>query len=180
VISNLPDELMRRVQLGDHDAFSLLYDLLAPSVFGVVRRVVRDTAISEEVFQEVFVEIWRTAGRFDASRASVVAWAVTMARRRAIDRVRKEQSQRNRVDALAREPVLDSVQPDEATIASLDSARMSTALAQLPHDQREAIQLAFIDGHAHGAVAEILGIPLGTVKGRIRSGLRRLRATIGE
>lgn len=171
-----PTALMERVQHGDRAAFSDLYDALAPQVFGVIKRVLRDPAMSEEVTQEVFVEVWTTAARFDSSRAKVSTWVITMARRRAVDRVRREQSQRNRLAELQQQPIDTPVQPDAIVASSLDSAAVSSALGQLPADQRDVIQLAFIDGLAHGAIAERLGIPLGTVKGRIRGGLKRLRS----
>ena len=179
-VTHDPNLLMERVQRGDHDAFALLYDAVAPVVLGVITRVLRDPAMSEEVAQEVFVEAWRSANRFDPTRASVSTWIVTIARRRAVDRVRHEQSQRNRLDDLGRQPerVGDSV--DDSVVSSLDRERVARALALLPPDQREVIELAFIDGHAHGTIAERLDLPLGTVKGRIRGGLKRLRGIIGD
>jgi len=175
-----PSELLERVQRGDRGAFSELYDALAPLVFGAVKRVLRDPAMSEEVAQEVFVEIWKTADRFDASRASASTWAVTMARRRAVDRVRHEQSQRNRIDSLRQQPADTVTDPAAAVVSSLDTKRVEAALGQLPEDQREVITLAFLEGLPHAAIAERLGLPLGTVKGRARGGLRRLRSLIGE
>jgi len=172
--------LMLRVQQGDQRAFADLYDEISPIVFGVVKRVLRDPSMSEEVTQEVFVEIWKTCTRFDPERASVPTWAATMARRRAVDRVRREQSQRNRIDELAQQPLAHDERPDDTVVASLDAERIERAMASLPDDQREVIRLAFIDGHAHGAIAEILDIPLGTVKGRVRGGLKRMRSTIGD
>lgn len=175
-----PSILLQRVQTGDRSAFSELYDALAPVVFGVVKRVLRDPAMSEEVTQEVFLEIWKTADRFDPERAKASTWAVTLARRRAVDRVRHEQSQRNRVEALSHQPTGASVDLEDTVVSSLDTERVTRALAQLPDDQREVITLAFLNGLAHGAIAEQLDLPLGTVKGRVRGGLRRLRDLIGE
>ena len=172
--------LMERVQLGDEAAFAMLYDELAASVFGVIKRVLRDSAMSEEVAQEVFVELWRTATRFDASQANVQTWALTIARRRAVDRVRTEQSQRNRTAALAMEPADTVPETDATVVASLELSRLLKAMASLPLDQRTVIELAFLHGHSHGAIADRLGLPLGTVKGRVRGGLQRLRGTLGE
>jgi RNA polymerase sigma-70 factor (ECF subfamily) len=166
-----------RVQQGDQGAFAELYDAIAPAVFGAVKRVLRDPAMSEEVTQEVFVELWTSAARFDPSRGNVSSWALTIARRRAIDRVRSEQAQRNRLDRVAT-PVADAA-IDDVVVASLDAAAVSRALADLPPDQRQVIHLAFIDGHSHADIAERLGLPLGTVKGRVRGGLQRLSATLG-
>ncbi len=175
-----PSELLERVQSGDRAAFDELYDVLAPLVYGAIKRVLRDPAMSEEVAQEVFVEIWKKADRFDPSRASAATWAITIARRRAVDRVRHEQSQRNRVEALSLQPTSAVSDPQNSVVAMLDVERVERALAQLPDDQREVITLAFIEGFAHGAIAERLDLPLGTVKGRARGGLKRLRTLIGE
>lgn len=180
VIAEDPNVLIERVQHGEQAAFAELYDVLAPVVYGAVLRVLRDRAMSEEVTQEVFVELWRTAERFDPSRASVSTWAVTIARRRAVDRVRREQSQRNRIDTLARQPADDEWAPDDTVVASLDAERVTRAIAQLPDEQQVAIRLAFLDGHAHATIAEMLDLPLGTVKGRVRGGLKRMRALMGE
>ena len=173
-----PNTLMERVQRGDRAAFSDLYDALAPQVFGVIKRVLRDPAMSEEVTQEVFVEMWSTAARFDAGRASVGTWAITMARRRAVDRVRREQSQRNRMAELQQQPAEVPQEPDAIVASSLEATAVSAAVAQLPTDQRHVIELAFIEGLTHGAIAERLGLPLGTVKGRVRGGLKRLRSIV--
>ena len=172
--------LAERVAGGDREAFARLYDELAPTLFGVVTRVLRDPAMSEEVTQEVFVEIWSSIEKFDATRASVSTWAVTIARRRAIDRVRREQSQRNRIEALGAQRIDADDALDDEVVATDDAQRVRLAVAALPDDQREVIRLAFIEGHAHGAIAEHLGIPLGTVKGRVRGGLKRLRGQLEE
>jgi RNA polymerase sigma-70 factor (ECF subfamily) len=181
IVSPRPDlmSLMQLVQAGDDVAFATLYDQLAGAVFGTVKRVLRDPAMSEEVTQEVFVELWRTAARFDPERASVSTWAITIARRRAVDRVRREQSQRDRIErsATQRPPVEDA--PDDAVVASLESERVSRALAELPEEQRIVIQMAFIDGDSHGEIAERLDLPLGTVKGRVRLGLKKLGGRLG-
>ena len=172
--------LVERVVDGDRSAFAVLYDELAPTLFAVVKRVLRDPAMSEEVTQEVFVELWTSVANFDATRASVSTWAVTIARRRAVDRVRHEQSQRNRIDALkGRRP--DTVADiDDGVVASEEARRVRAAIATLPQDQREVIRLAFVEGYAHGAIAERLDIPLGTVKGRVRGGLKRLRGELED
>lgn len=170
------DEAMALVQEGDRSAFATLYDALAAQLFGAVRRVLRDPAMSEEVTQEVFLEIWRTAPRFDPARSSVSTWAITIARRRAVDRVRHEQSRRDRTErhaAQADPSHEDSL--DETVVSSDEAERVHTALAALPPPQRDVIRLAFLEGHAHGEIARRLDLPLGTVKGRVRGGLRRLR-----
>jgi RNA polymerase sigma-70 factor, ECF subfamily len=171
--------LIELVQRGDQAAFAEIYDAVAPMVFSTVSRVLRDPAMSEEVTQEVFVEVWTHAARFDPEKASVSTWAVTIARRRAIDRVRKEQSQRDRVEQLAqRRPEVASL-TDDAAVSRIEGPRVDRALADLPPDQREIIELAFIEGLSHSTIAERLGLPLGTVKGRVRGGLQRLSSALG-
>ncbi len=168
------------VRRGDHAAFGRLYDALAPLVFGVVKRVVRDPAMSEEVTQEVFSEIWTTATRFDESRASVAGWATMIARRRAIDRVRSEQSHRNRVDAVVNDRPEAAPMP-EAIVTDRDEAvQVHAAIAGLPAEQREVVTMAFIEGCTHQEISDRLGVPLGTVKGRARLALKRLRVALGD
>lgn len=181
IVSPGPDlvSLMHRVQGGDETAFASLYDELAGAVFGAVRRVLRDPAMSEEVSQEVFVELWRTAARFDPERASVSTWAITIARRRAVDRVRREQSQRDRIERSATQRAPEVGSPDDAVVASMESERVGRALAELPDEQRVVIEMAFLDGDSHGEIAERLGLPLGTVKGRVRLGLKKLAGRLG-
>jgi RNA polymerase sigma-70 factor (ECF subfamily) len=171
--------LLRRAGRGDQDAFASLYDELAPLVHGVVLRVVRDPAQSDEVTQEVFVELWRLATRFDETRGSVKSWAATVAHRRAIDRVRSEQSARDRV---ARE--VSNVVPDHDSVVdevetTLDQARVRRALGRLTGLQREAVELAYFGGHTYREVAVLLDVAEGTVKTRIRDGMIRLRDELG-
>lgn len=181
IVSPGPDLmlLMDRVQHGDDAAFAELYDQLSAVVFGTVKRVLRDPAMSEEVTQEVFVELWRTAARFDSTRASVSTWAVTMARRRAVDRVRREQSQRDRIERAGRRRPDDVAGADDTVIASLDAQRVERAMAELPDDQRQVLEMAFIDGDSHATIAQLLDLPLGTVKGRVRGGLKKLGGRLG-
>jgi RNA polymerase sigma-70 factor, ECF subfamily len=174
------DDAFVRVQQGDQAAFAVFYDLLSARVFGAISRVLRDPAMSEEVAQEVFVELWRTAARFDAQRGNVTAWAITIARRRAVDRVRREQSQRNRIDELGEQRVTPDDGPADEVVSSMEVTRVRAAVATLPDDQREVIELSFIDGIAHTDIADRLGLPLGTVKGRVRGGLRKLRGQLGS
>lgn len=174
------ESLLQRVARGDRDAFERLFDRLSSVVYGTIRRVLRDPAQSEEVAQEVFVEIWRSAAKFDADRGGATTWVVTMAHRRAVDRVRSEQAATNRDQKVA---LLDQQRPydsvSEAVEQSLDRERVVRALAALTHLQREAVTLAFYGGHTHTQVAELLDVPLGTVKTRIRDGLIRLRDALG-
>jgi RNA polymerase sigma-70 factor (ECF subfamily) len=171
--------LLVRAGRGDQGAFAELFDQLSPMVHGVVRKVVRDPAISDEVTQEVFVELWRLAARFDGTKGSARSWASTLAHRRAIDRVRSEQSSRNRQDRDAAQTATPHDSVASEVEASLDQARVRRALAQLSELQREAVELAYFGGHTYREVAVLLGVAEGTVKSRIRDGLIRLRDELG-
>jgi RNA polymerase sigma-70 factor, ECF subfamily len=173
-------DLMTLVQQGDRDAFAALYDALAPLVLGTAVRVLRDGALAEDVTQEVFVEVWSTAPRFDPARGSVTTWVTTIARRRAVDRVRREESQRQRIVTLATRRPDEAPMPSDTVIESIEARRVQRALLLLPPDQRQVVQLAFLDGHSHSAIAAKLSLPLGTVKSRVRGGLQRLASTLKE
>lgn len=173
--------LMVRTSRGDENAFGLLYDRLAPLVFGIVQRVVRDPSISEEVSQEVFVELWRIAPRFEPDRGSVEGWAATVAHRKAVDRVRSEQSRRDREDREHLQGVAaasDSI--GESLERASDRAKVEQALSELTEAQREAVKLAYFGGHTYRQVAILLDLPEGTVKTRIRDGMSKLRDMIGD
>jgi RNA polymerase sigma-70 factor (ECF subfamily) len=174
-----PNDLLGRVARGDEDAFDRLYDLLAPQVFGLVRRLLRDPAQAEEVTQEVFVELWRTATRYDPARGSVHSWALTLAHRRAVDRVRSEQasSDRERRAAGGEIPPYDEVV--EQVTASLEHEQVRQCLSTLTALQREAVTLAYYRGYTYREVAELLDANLATVKTRMRDGLVRLRDCLG-
>lgn len=170
------DELLGRVARGDEAAFAAFHDLVVDRVFGVVRSVLRDPARSEETTQEVMVELWRTASRYDRSRGSATTWAVTVAHRRAVDRVRSEEASRRRDDRTAREAATATpADPASVVVDRLDRERVVRALGELTAPQRESIELAYFGGHSHREVAALLDLPLGTVKTRIRDGLVRLR-----
>lgn len=174
------DELVRRVAVGDQVAFSELYDGIAPRLLGLIKRVLIDHAQSEEVAQEVFLEIWQTATRFDRSKGSALSWMFTMAHRRAIDRVRSAQSGRDRdvkIGIRDTPAAYDSV--SESVEVKMESERVKVAMASLTDLQRQAVTLAYYDGYTQTEVAEMLSIPLGTVKTRIRDGMIRLRDELG-
>ncbi|CAN5804181.1 ECF RNA polymerase sigma factor SigK [soil metagenome] len=171
--------LMALVAKGDMPAFEALYDQMGPQVFGVVRRVLRDPAQSEEVSQDVLVEVWRTAPRFDRSKGTARGWILTMAHRRAVDRIRSEQASRDREDRVGRQ---DVDRPFDRVAAEVEHrferAQVHDALNELTEVQREAIEMAYYGGHTYREVAALLHTPLGTVKTRMRDGLIRLRDTL--
>jgi RNA polymerase sigma-70 factor (ECF subfamily) len=172
--------LLRRCGRGDEAAFAELYDLTAPRVFGMVLRVMRDRTQSEEVTQEVFLEIWRTASRFDADRGSAVSWLLTIAHRRSVDRVRSAEASSARDTTYHHQthaPPHDATA--EAAHSSLEGRRVRQAMQSLTEVQREALELAYFGGYTHTEVAAMLDLPLGTAKTRIRDGLIRLRDTMG-
>jgi RNA polymerase sigma-70 factor (ECF subfamily) len=174
------DELMGRVALGDQGAFGSLYDALAPLVHGLVLRVVRDPAQSEEVTQEVFLEVWQQAKRFDADRGRARAWITVMAHRRAVDRVRAAQAAADRDLREGLKDFQESYDDVEHQVeVALESERVHRALESLTDIQRQAIRLAYYGGYTYGEVADALGLPLGTVKTRIRDGMIRLRDVLG-
>ena len=173
-----PDELLRLVARGDEAAFGRLYDLLSARVYGLVLRVLRDPAQAKEVAQEVLVEVWRTAARYDPARGSATAWACTIAHRRAVDRVRAEQASTARERRVATEEVpYDDVV--EAATARLERQQVRRCLQGLTDLQREAITLAYYRGYSYREVADLLGAGLPTVKTRMRDGLIRLRDCLG-
>jgi len=173
-------ELMQLTSRGDQDAFAELYDHLAGPVYGLIRRVLRDPAQSQEVAQEVMVEVWRQATRFDAAKGSVKGYVMTVAHRRAIDRVRSAQSATDREMRVGRSAVeRDYDQVSEAVEHRMEVQQVRRALGVLTNLQREAVQLAYYGGYTHREVSDLLGVPLGTVKTRLRDGLIRLRDEMG-
>ncbi len=172
------DKLLTLVARGDQGAFETLYERLARPAYGLVRKVLRDPAQSEEVVQEVLLEVWRTAARFDPGRGGAATWVLTIAHRRAVDRVRSEtasaeREQRTPHGSAPADTVADSVE------ASLDAADLRRCLDGLSDVQRESITLAYYGGYTYPEVAKLLEVALGTIKSRIRDGLNRLRDCLG-
>jgi RNA polymerase sigma-70 factor, ECF subfamily len=167
-----------QVARGDAAAFEAVYTRVAGSVYGIVRRVVRDPAQSEEVTQDVLLEVWRAASKFDASRGSATAWVMMLAHRRAVDRVRSVQKESERERRTATSDIAyDEVA--EAVESSLERERVRRCLGSLTELQRESVTLAYYGGYTYGQVAALLGVPTGTVKTRMRDALIRLRDCLG-
>ncbi|WP_427018790.1 ECF RNA polymerase sigma factor SigK [Pseudarthrobacter sp. P1] len=174
------EDLIRLVALGDEAAFEALYDAVSPRVFGLVRRIVRDPAQSQEVAQEIFVDVWQQAARFDADRGRAISWILVIAHRRAVDRVRASQASTERDLRQGIKEFQESYDDVEDTVeAMLESERVHKALESLTPAQQEAIRLAYYGGYTHQEVADLLKVPVGTVKTRIRDGMIRLRDRLG-
>jgi RNA polymerase sigma-70 factor (ECF subfamily) len=174
------EDLLSMVASGDKRAFSELYDQMAPRVFGLVRRVLVDEAQSEEVTQEIFLEIWQSASRYSPAKGSAVTWILTMSHRRAVDRIRASQAGRDRdLKVGIRDYDREFDQVSETVEISIENERVKVAMMQLTELQRQAISLAFYQGYTHSEVATILHIPIGTVKTRLRDGMIRLRDAMG-
>jgi RNA polymerase sigma-70 factor (ECF subfamily) len=171
---------MTQVAGGDEQAFAELYRRVAPAVFGLVGKVVRNPALSEEVTQEVFVELWRGASRFDPGRGTARSWIMTRAHRRAVDRVRSAERAARRDDLAGRR---DQGRPydevAEQVETGLEHEHVRRSLDALTELQRQAVVLAYYGGHTQREIAELLEVPVGTVKTRLRDGLIRLRDHLG-
>ena len=174
------EDLLGRVAQGDQQAFADLYDRTASRVFGLVKRLLRDHAQSEEVTQEIFLEIWQTATRYDPGKGGAMSWMLTMTHRRAVDRVRASQSSRDRDTRIGIRdfaPEFDSVA--ENVEIQIESERVKEAMKRLTELQRQAVSLAYFGGYSHNEVSQMLKVPIGTVKTRLRDGMIRLRDELG-
>ena len=174
------DQLLACVAQGDQAAFAALYDQIAPRVLGLVRRLLRDHAQSEEVTQEIFLEIWQTATRYDSNKGGASTWIMTMAHRRAVDRVRASQASRDRDTKIGirdYDAQYDNV--SETVQTRVEHERVEKAMLRLTELQRQAVSLAYYGGYSHSEVATLLSVPIGTVKTRLRDGMIRLRDELG-
>lgn len=173
-------ELLERVASGDRSAFSRLYDMLSPRAFGLILRVLVDRSQSEEVLQEVFLEVWQSAGRFAPNKGQGRSWVLTIAHRRAVDRVRASQASTDRdyrVGIRDTEVAHDTVA--EEVQMRIEGEGVAKALDVLPEAQREAIVLSYFGGYSQSEIAAMTSTPLGTIKTRMRDGLSRLRTEMG-
>ena len=167
---------------GDHPALATCYDLIGPAVFSLAVRMLRDRAAAEDVSQDIFVQVWRQAGNFDATRGSPEAWIMMIARTRILDRLRSRSS------GTILKPVGDHLPdspdaedwPEDMAITREHASTVRHALAELPTDQKQAIELAFFDGLTHVEISEQINVPLGTIKTRIRLGLLKIKDRIGH
>ena len=168
------DDLVRRIARGDSAAFEDLYDELSPAVHGLARRVVRDPARAEDVTQEVFLEVWRKATRFDEGRGKARTWVMTIAHRRAVDAVRRSEAQK-RQDHHGAPDEISHDEPADTLITAEEHGAVRDCLDTLTELQLESVRLAYYNGYTYGEVATLLDKPLPTIKTRMRDGLIRLR-----
>jgi RNA polymerase sigma-70 factor, ECF subfamily len=178
-LAHLSDEaLVALVARSDEVALGELYDRFGRVAYGLARRILRDDALAEDAVQEGFLAVWRSAGRFMPERSKASTWLLTLVHRRAVDLVRREE--RRRAEALdEREHAADAAS-DEAVWLRYERERVQAALARLPDQQREAIELAYYGGFTQSELSERLGQPLGTIKSRMFTGLGRLRELLTE
>jgi RNA polymerase sigma-70 factor (ECF subfamily) len=174
------ETLLGMIAEGDEGAFGDLYDEIAPRVLGLIRRLLIDHAQSEEVTQEVFLAIWQNAAKYEESKGGAVTWILTMAHRRAVDRIRSSQSGRDRdvkIGIRDFQSGYDNV--SETVEIKIEHERVKQAMSQLTELQRQAVSLAYYGGYSHSEVSEMLSVPIGTVKTRLRDGMIRLRDELG-
>jgi RNA polymerase sigma-70 factor (ECF subfamily) len=167
-------DLLRRVAQGDEGALGALYDRFGAMVYALAYRIVGQQVDAEEVAMETFAQVWRDAGKFDASRGSVAAWLCVIARSRALDLIRSHSRRQRLNDSVAREPVESAASAPDILHEERRQA-VGAALAELPATQREAIELAYYEGLSQSEIAERLQQPLGTIKTRMRTGMLTLR-----
>jgi RNA polymerase sigma-70 factor (ECF subfamily) len=171
--------LLRRVSGGDSKAFAELFDRVSPLALGVLVRLLGQRSSAEEVLQEVFLQVWTSAGSYRESLGSPCAWILGIARYRGIDRLRQRQARARREELACRREEDEVVTPDWAESVDRGS-RVKRALNTLPAEQRACIELAFFEDLSHAEIAARLAAPLGTVKSRLQLGMRRLRLALGD
>jgi RNA polymerase sigma-70 factor (ECF subfamily) len=167
--------LLARIGQKDEDALSALYDRYSGLVFSEAKRILHDTGAAEEILQDLFYQVWRTAERFDPARGSLAGWLVVAARNRAISKLRRKSGKTEEVDEKGVSLKVD-VESRAAQSLLLDKVR--TVMGNLPENQREALECAYFEGMSHTEIAEKTGQPLGTVKTRIRSAMEALKKVL--
>jgi RNA polymerase sigma-70 factor (ECF subfamily) len=172
--------LVERMAVGDTDALSRLYDETSGVLFGLTQRILRNSHDAEEALLDAYSRAWRLAGKYSRERGSVLSWLMTMARSIAIDRLRAAKPEGEDLESVSARYVSGGVNPQVDAEQGEQQKRIQSALAQLPEEQRKAIELAFYEGLTHSELAERLGLPLGTVKTRLRLGMGRLRQLLGD
>jgi RNA polymerase sigma factor (sigma-70 family) len=178
-LAHLSDEaLVLLAARSEESALAELYDRYGRTAYGLALRILRDPALAEDAVQEAFLAVWRTASRFVPEKAKASTWILTLAHRRAVDIVRREE--RRRADTLDRAPEPSVEGVDEDAFLRLQRERVQTTLRELPDTQREAIELAYYGGLSQSELAERLGQPLGTIKSRMFTGLARMRELLEE
>jgi RNA polymerase sigma factor (sigma-70 family) len=176
-------EVMRRIREGDRSAVDELYERFRRPAFVLARRILGDDALAEDVLQEVFLSVWRDPAAFDRGRGSVASWLLAVVHHKAVDAVRREESQRRRQvmaeDELALDAPMATRDVEEEAWSRVVADQVRTALGVLSASQREALTLAYYGGYTQREVAALTGTPLGTVKTRMLAGMRRLRQELG-
>ena len=176
-------DLLRRVRAGDRSAVDELYDRYSRAAFALARRILADAVLAEDVVQDVFLNVWRDPGGFDATRGSFTSWLLAMVHHKAVDAVRREEPHRRRrtraEDDLALATPTSSRDVEDEAWSRVVSERVRSALSALPAAQREALTLAYYGGYTQREVAALTSTPLGTVKTRMLAGMRRLREELG-
>jgi RNA polymerase sigma-70 factor (ECF subfamily) len=177
------EELMPLIGTKDPEAFAVFYDRHGGAAFSLAYRIVGDRSAAEDVTQEAFISIWRSGARYDPARGSVRSWMLGITRNRAIDFLRSRAGRAPKLDfdddtALEQRPAPERT--EEEALRRETSSELRGAMGELPGEQSEVIELAYFGGFSHSEIAEILGLPLGTVKGRMRLGLEKIRGEMAE
>jgi RNA polymerase sigma-70 factor, ECF subfamily len=177
------EDLMPRIASRDPEAFEVFYDRHGGAAYSLAYRIVGERSTAEDVTQEAFISIWRSGARYDRARGSVRAWTLGIVRNRAIDALRRNAGKAPKLTfddeaVLEQRPAPDST--DDEAIRRQEAAEIRSVVRDLPSDQSKVIQLAYFGGFSHSEIAEMLGMPLGTVKGRMRLGLEKIRTRVAE
>lgn len=169
--------LIERMTLGDETALSALYDRYASMLFSMLMRILRDRQAAEEVLQDLFLQLWRNPARFDASRGSLPAWLLVIGRNRAISHLRRRQNREvlEDIEAYPARALPSSINMEDESHRALLVEKLRTAMAALPAEQREAVELAYFEGMTQTEIATRTGSPLGTVKSRVRAAIQVLK-----